>query len=232
MKRYPFFTAYNHALTFYGTEISPIDFENIGLVGWEKIGNKDYRLYKYTAKSEKSENGEYKIELPCNADIIEAVTGMHEDYQRTTPTSEYNNESSWVEEYIESLKFHTNHLYTSGKYIKYRREENTLYFSEPFRLVNVLYKGVIVDDEGLPLLTEREIDAIATYVAYSDLYKKALMSRDSATFQFVQVLKADWEKKCTQAGVEYLNQNQLDEILNVSTSWDRKRFGKSFKPIR
>ena len=69
-------------------------------------------------------------------------------------------------------------------------------------------------------------------MAYSDLYKKALMSRDSATFQFVQVLKADWEKKCTQAGVEYLNQNQLDEILNVSTSWDRKRFGKSFKPIR
>jgi hypothetical protein len=24
----------------------------------------------------------------------------------------------------------------------------------------------------------------------------------------------------------------MDEILNVSTSWDRKRFGKSFKPIR
>jgi hypothetical protein len=24
----------------------------------------------------------------------------------------------------------------------------------------------------------------------------------------------------------------MDEILNVATSWDRKRFGKSFKPVR
>jgi hypothetical protein len=24
----------------------------------------------------------------------------------------------------------------------------------------------------------------------------------------------------------------MDEILNVAVSWDRKRFGKSFKPIR
>jgi hypothetical protein len=24
----------------------------------------------------------------------------------------------------------------------------------------------------------------------------------------------------------------MDEILNVATSWDRKRFGKSFKPTR
>jgi hypothetical protein len=24
----------------------------------------------------------------------------------------------------------------------------------------------------------------------------------------------------------------MDEILNITTSWDRKRYGKSFKPIR
>jgi hypothetical protein len=30
----------------------------------------------------------------------------------------------------------------------------------------------------------------------------------------------------------YINQNEMDEILNVATSWDRKRFGRSFKPVR
>jgi hypothetical protein len=59
------------------------------------------------------------------------------------------------------------------------------------------------------------------------------MTRDASTFQMAQVMELKWKSLCTQARVpDYLNQNELDEILNVSTSWDRKRFGKSFKPIR
>lgn len=39
--------------------------------------------------------------------------------------------------------------------------------------------------------------------------------------------------KCTQARVpEYINQNEMDQILNASTSWDRKRYGRSFKSVR
>ena len=41
MKRYPFHTAYTQARDFYGVELTPIDFENIGLVAWDKIGNKE-----------------------------------------------------------------------------------------------------------------------------------------------------------------------------------------------
>jgi hypothetical protein len=45
-------------------------------------------------------------------------------------------------------------------------------------------------------------------------------------------MEQEWKRLCTRARVpDYLNQNEMDEILNVSTSWDRKRFGKSFKPI-
>jgi hypothetical protein len=32
MKTYSFNTAYTHAMDFYGVEMNPIDFENIGLV--------------------------------------------------------------------------------------------------------------------------------------------------------------------------------------------------------
>jgi hypothetical protein len=51
--------------------------------------------------------------------------------------------------------------------------------------------------------------------------------------ELAMYMEQTWKRLCTRARVpEYLNQNQMDEILNVASSWDRKRFGKSFKPIR
>lgn len=234
MKEYPFNAAYGQARDLYGLELNPDEFESIGLTGWGKIGNNRYRLYKYEAVPEKNTLGEYVVELPCNVDIIESVTANYEDYQKTTPiTMAGNNQFGWVEGYIESRKFNTGSLYTSGKFIKYRKEGNTLFLSDSFQVVYVLYKGIIVDEEGLPYLYEKEMDAVAAFCAYADMFKKALMTRDSATLQLSQILEQKWKTLCTQARVpEYLNQNEMDEILNVLTSWDRKRFGKSFKPIK
>jgi hypothetical protein len=59
------------------------------------------------------------------------------------------------------------------------------------------------------------------------------MTKDQFTFQMSQKMEQVWKSLCTQARVpDYMNQNEMDEILNVATSWDRKRFGKSFKPSR
>lgn len=40
-----------------------------------------------------------------------------------------NNQYGWVESYIEARKFNTGTFYVPGKFIKYRREGNTLYLS-------------------------------------------------------------------------------------------------------
>jgi hypothetical protein len=40
--------------------------------------------------------------------------------------------------------------------------------------VHVLYKTTIMDDDGLPMLNDKEIDAIAIYCAYTDVFKKGL----------------------------------------------------------
>lgn len=234
MKEYNFNTAYTQARELYGLELNPDEFESMGLTAWGKIGNKRYRLYRYQVEPTKTSNGEYIVELPCNVDIIEAVTTNYEDYQKTTNmTVAGNNQNGWIEGYTESRKYNTGSLYTPGKFIKYRQEGNTLFLSDSFHVVYVLYKGVIVDEEGLPFLSEKEIDAVASFCAYADMFKKALQTRDSATLQLSQILEQKWKVLCTQARVpEYINQNEMDEILNVLTSWDRKRFGKSFKPIR
>lgn len=234
MKTFSFNTAYTQALDLYGLELQQLDFENIGLIAWDKIGNARYRLYKYIVKPTEGDDGSFYVDLPCNCDLIEAVTANYEDYQKTSnQTLSANNQSAWVEGYVESRKYNTNHLYMPGKFIKYFREGQRLYLADNFEEVHILYKGIIVDDTGLPLLNEREVDAIAAFCAYSDTFKKALVTKDQATFNMAKELEQIWKLRCTQARVpDYINQNEMDEILNAANSWDRKRFGKSFKPVR
>ena len=234
MKKYSFNTAYTQARELYGLELNSDEFESIGLIAWSKIGNKQYKLYKYQSRPIKSETGEYYVELPCNVDIIESVTTNYEDYQKTSPTMlAGNNQNGWVEGYIESRKYNTGTLYNSGKFIKYREEDNRIYLSDSFEIIYIIYKGIIVDEEGLPELCEKELDAIAAFCIFVDTRKKAILTRDQATWGQVQYLEQNWLRTCTQARVpEYINQNEMDEILNAASSWDRKRYGRSFKPVR
>lgn len=49
MKLHNFNSVYSLAQTLYGTNLTPTAFEDIALNGWEKIGNKHTRLYRYKA---------------------------------------------------------------------------------------------------------------------------------------------------------------------------------------
>ena len=231
---YNFNTAYTQAKELYGTELDPNEFESIGLIGWSRIGNRNTSLYKYMVHPEQDELGNYYVDLPCNCDIIEAVTTSYEDYQKTSPTTLAGQTmSGWIEGYIESRKFNTNHLYPSGKFIKFRREGDRLFLADRFDDVIILYHGIKADKQGLPLLNEKELDAIAAFCAFSYTRRKALTTRDQTTFQMAQYLELEWKRLCTAARVpEYFDQNEMDQILEVGVSWDRKRFGRSYKPIR
>ena len=178
--------------------------------------------------------GEYYIDLPCNCDIIEAVTTNYEDYQKTSSISNYPGINSLpTENFIEYMKFGTNQRYISGKFIKFDVVGDKIIFSENYDVVNILYKGIYVDEDGLPFINNKELHAIATYCAFTETYKKGISSKDSATIQIAQLLKKDWEKACSQAKVpEYINQNEMDEILNANSTWNRKLYNKSFKPTQ
>lgn len=234
MKQYPFKTAYTQLSELYGLQLNPDEFETLGVIAWDKIGNKNFRWYLFETEPEKDSQGQYFVDLPCNCDFIEAVTTDYEDYQKTTPTTlAGNNQNGWIEGYIETRKYNTSFGYVSGKFIKYFKQGHSIYLADKFNKVKILYKGVILDDDGLPYINEKEIDAIAAYCAYANDFKTARLTKDQFTFQMSQISEQKWLKLCTQARVpDYINQNEMDEILNVATSWDRKRFGKSFKPTK
>ena len=140
--------AYTQAQLLYDLELTPEDFEEIGMVAWERIGNKQDRLYQMFVDVD-CENKQ--VELPCNCDEIEAVTYCHEDWNYTSNIAENGDYlSDFVESYIEGRKGYEDPFYQSGQYVKYRRVGDNLYFDKAYGPILILYRGTEFDENGLP----------------------------------------------------------------------------------
>lgn len=216
----------------HGVEMNELDFEELGLIAWNLIGNKQVRLYR---KKVQVNCDDYTVEVPCNAIQIEAITRSGEDYQYTTNTTVYDNYSSnFSESYIESMKFNKDPLYSSGGYVKYYQSGDMLHLSGNYGgSVNILYKGIVLDDDGLPSLSDKEALAIATYCAYINYHKKGLITMNKFLIETSRLLEMDWKRQCDAARVpDYLSQNDMNKILDAKSSWNRKIFNKSFKPVK
>lgn len=180
--------AYQLCRTMFGVEPNPDTFEDVAMAGWFKINNKHTRLYRYTANTENKE-----LILPCNVTEIESVTIPRLSVQYTSnKTDVIDFENAFVENYIEAFKQDNDPLYTSGSYIKYQEGDGVLYFAKDYDNVSVLYKGVIADEEdGLPLLNEKELNAIATFVAWRETYKDGIKRRDNNSLTIAKMLETD-----------------------------------------
>jgi len=89
-----------------------------------------------------------------------------------------------------------------------------------------------LDEDGLPYLNDKEILAVATYVAWIKKYKEGLTTNNSGLIQIAQQLEIRWRQLADQARCpEELTQNDMDEIADVKSSWDRKVYGKSYFPL-
>lgn len=217
--------------TMYGITMSEDQFEEIALIGWGLIGNKRVKLYRFSTCVNDCAKG---IQLPCNCSEIESVNTNFEEWSYSTndtPNGDIN--SAFVESYIEDRKAFRDPLYASGKFIRYERVGDMLYFDRPYGKVNILYKGLILDEDGLPQITDKEATALATYCAYVSKFKEGLMTNNPNIIQLANSLKQQWNIQCDQARVGvYMSQNEWDKVLDAKTSWNRKIHGKSLKVYR
>lgn len=192
----------------YDTEVSPEDFEEIGLIAWNFIGNKRSRLYRYCIESN---CGDIEIDMPCNFESIESITHGCNTCDCNTHNSQY---------------------YTQGDFVRYDRVGDKIYLKESGP-VTVLYKGNVVDEDGLPELTDKEVDAIACYVAYTVKFKDAIRTNNGNSMQIATMLQQRWLQLCDAARVpQDISQNEMNEILEAKTNWNRKSFRASLKPIK
>lgn len=227
IKRNNFKSVYPVAHSLYGVNMDETSFEDIALTGWNLIGNKQTRLYRY-----KTNTDNCRIQLPCNVELIEAVYADVPDANTSSPISYSGNlNNQFYEDINEGFKNVKHSLYDSNKLVHYRLEGDELVFTKDYDNVIILYHGILADEDGLPYLNDKEVQALALYCAYADLYKKSLVMRDANTFQLAGALKADWLRACNAARVRPMTHNEMDDILDVRTRWDRKFYGRSFKPV-
>ena len=229
MNRNNFKSVYSMANVLYGTTMDTTSFEDIALTGWTLIGNRETRLYRYTTSTENK-----RIKLPCNCEFIEAVFSNINDAVTSSSVIPHGDMSKqWVEDYIESWKKDKKAFYNSGALVSYREEGDELVFDRDYDQITILYHGIITDDDGLPFLNDKEVQALATYCAYVDMYKQSLVQKNGNIAQLAATLEARWLRLCNAArSPMYLNQNEMDDVLDAKTRWDRKIYGKSYKPIR
>ena len=200
----------------------------IGLVAYNFIGNKNTHLVAEIVDVKQG-----LVKLPCNADLVEAITDpQYEDWNKTSNLINYGDiASSNIEQYVERSKQSADPLYISGHYVKYRREGNYIYVNEKIDSVCVLYHTEQLDEDDLPFINDKEAIAIADYIAYTIKYKEALRSNNQAVFQMAQTIKKQWQIHCDAARVpEYVSQNEMNDLLDVVSSANRKIHGKSYKP--
>lgn len=75
--------------------------------------------------------------------------------------------------------------------MKYDEGNGELYFANNYPKVLVVYHGVIEDEDQMPLVNEKELNAIATFVAYASLYKEGIKKRDVNVMKLAQTLKEE-----------------------------------------
>ena len=166
----------------YSIEMEDEDLEELGLIAWNLIGNKETRMYRYSAYMDCDNS----ITLPCNIleGQIEAVTTSYEDWERfTNYTDVGDNLTSFIENNIEIEKAYQSPFYISGKLVKYEQVGDKLYFAHNYGRINILYRGILMDEDGLPQLTDKEATAIATYIAYVLKFKEGLVTNNNAIIQ-------------------------------------------------
>ena len=229
MQLFNIHTVYGLVETLYGITPNESNFEDIVMNGWSYINNKHTRLYRYVADADK----DGVLDLPCNVDVIESVHIQMPDAKMTSNKTVFNEINTlFTEGYIDAWKRLEDPYWTRGKLVKYDEGNNQLFFARPYKNIMVVYHGIIADEEtGLPLVTDKEIKALAAYVAYASLYREGIQKRNSDIIRFAQTIYADWLKLCNAARIpEHLSQNEMDSILDVKTRWDRKQYGRSYKP--
>jgi len=193
-----------------------------------------------------------EVQLPCNVEFVEAVssgTRTVDDYGNElivwhadwpTPTANYYLADVIQNPNINKRKLNNqaSQLHPDGEFIPYQLEGTVgnyrLVFTEDkinFKGV-CIYRGIVVDQEGNPLLSRKEAEAIAYKLAFINLQKRAFMG-DKSIMDMLSYAQNEAGRKMAAAKIaEHMSQNEINRIMSALTSHNRKVYWSSYKSIQ
>jgi len=182
--------------------------------------------------------------LPCNLEFIESLTtgsmlidnidDVIYSYVDETPiTSPY-----YYPEILSITGMNKTHLsrtdlHPTGQFVPYtiKGKNECLIVDEAYegQTLQLIYRGQCLDEQGLPALTAKEVDAIAYYVAFMVTQYDVFMQKPGSDKILAYIKPLAEIKLCAAKTPEYVSQNFWDQLLAASTRFDRKQFGSSYK---
>ena len=233
------------AKTRYGLTIDDYDYIDLAVDFLRDV--RHFGATDYYAVLRSDEQGD--VTLPCNLHTIDAVTtdrmGVNKFGDRILYTND-NDMAIHTDNVIEPtdmtvdfMNFY-NELYywpdqTSSTragegYITYRfKDARTINVKAPTTIIVVAYSGLTTDSEGYPLITRKQANGIAASILLQQTTKKALRGDQAAANMLAFAKEESGRLKQAASIPEDINDNEIDEILNAKTAFNRKNFGRPSK---
>lgn len=235
----PFLTAKSISHDRCAVSMDEDTFIELGWMAFKELGN--VAIINYMYKGQVEQGG--IVRLPGNVEFIEAVTTMnipfttladsYQLYDSGIPLDNWFFQQEMLNSTSRNFSVQATNMVSPGELVSYEWVDKEHIVVTNSHLVGsdvyVLYKGIMVDDQCLPLLTHREALAIGFRVAFYKTERDLFMGKPNAPV-IMGYVKPESERLLRAASIpEKLNQNQMDAALDAKTSWDRKGFGRSFK---
>jgi len=225
----------------FGIDIEEQDYLENARLCLSLIGNLHRKVYQF-----KETITDKRIKLPCGMMVVEYVTSYIKN--NTYPPHVYTESILYYQQspvYMPIIDgdtkdvlrvYQNNHeLYPMGSYVNFRlvQEHNDYYLEFDIDNVEVMIfgLGIEADCDGLPMVTEKEAEAITYYCAY--LYKQKMLFLGNQMATGIEFFEKEKNRKINAARTpNRLSQNQMNMILNAMTSWHRHNYNYNTNPIK
>jgi len=230
----PFLTSKVKMQQLYGIDMNEDDFIETAYDVWRSIGNIATKLERYFV----TVPGDFIVELPAAMEFIDSVTVVNEKNVIDSFDSGGAKDRN-IAAYQERSNLPTiNQSITmsQGKAINYiTMSKNSIKVTSADALgrdLLIVYRTIDLDGDSLPMLNDKEVEAIAAEVAKRNLVKKIFQGiglKDKSYLTLLQYITGEANRLITAAKIdENLTDDAIDKILDIQTSWDRKQFNKRF----
>jgi hypothetical protein len=213
---------------------------------WRDIGNIATAIHAFEFEIDESKI----VNLPCNLEFIEAVSqGSWEEDSEFKDVIVYHadwsiNPNAFLADSMVrnpsriDLNGQDSRLKAVGSFIPYNLKGSTGNYSLEFNEEQIgmrgvcIYRGVCVDDQGNPVLTRKEAEAIAYKSAFIETQRNFFMGDPTAGSKLTYISNEAGRKMAAAKIPEYLSQNFWNRLLSAHTRHDRKVYWSSYKTLQ
>lgn len=229
--------------TKYGLTIDEYDYIDFAVDALRDI--RYYGTTEYYATCEVDEEG--NIPAPCNAFSIDAVTSLKQGLKQFGSRMEYKLLQEYgTDSFYTARKVADSSdwkLGTSGLtkyddrigYISYYLiDSNLIHVGEEHagNSIVVAFTGISVDKEGYPMITRKQANALAVYSGKYMIIKN-LARGNAKQAQLLEFFIAESGRLMQSASLpEDITDNELEELMDAKTSFNRKSFRRPMKYSR